>query len=171
MLGYQNQVRLSGDARPQREMPGVPSHHLDDLYPTMRSGGCARTLDDLGDVSQSRVETERVVRAREIFVDGLRHADDAHASVSQRCRDPERVFTAANNERLEFQPLDVVEHFLRAIEHLALLAQLLERIGARGAEVRAAVSIPPPHQLAIEWQHFRRRIDQTAPTVEKTGNL
>src|ERR1700752_1543581 len=28
MLRYQNQMRLTGHTRPQREMPGVPSHHF-----------------------------------------------------------------------------------------------------------------------------------------------
>jgi len=41
MFGDQNQVRLSCQSRPQRQMPGVPSHHLDDLHPTMRSRGRA----------------------------------------------------------------------------------------------------------------------------------
>jgi len=43
----------------------VTSHDFDHLYPAVRTGGCARALNDLSDVPQCRVEAERVISALE----------------------------------------------------------------------------------------------------------
>src|SRR5688572_24210950 len=171
MLRYEDQVRLARDSRPQREMPRVPAHHFNNLHPTVRTRRCTRTLDHFRNIAQRSVKPECVVSEREILVDRLRHANDANSALGQLRSHTHRVFTAANNECLEFQPLDILDDLLRTILHRAFCAHLLERIRARRAEIRATIAIPTAHLLAVEWQHFRRRIDQTAPTIEKTDNL
>src|SRR5262249_44169516 len=96
------------------------------------------------------------------------NADDANTSLRQFRANTHRVFAAANDERVELEPFDVIEHFLRSIARLTFNVQLLERICARRTKIRATVTIPAPHHLAIEWQHFGRGVDQAAPTIEKT---
>ncbi len=112
MFGNQNQVRLPGNTRPKREVSGVPSHHFDDLHPTVRSRRRARTFDHFRDISECGVEAERVVSAGEIFVDGFRHADDRHSSLRKDCGNSERVFTTANDERIQLQSLDIFIYFV-----------------------------------------------------------
>jgi hypothetical protein len=50
---------------------------------------------------QCRVEAERVVRRSEIVVDGLGHADDAHASLSKRLSVVHRAVTAYQHEHVD----------------------------------------------------------------------
>src|SRR5829696_2913484 len=85
VLRYQNQVRLPRDSGPQRQVSGMTAHHFDDLHPTMRSRGCARTLEHFRYVSQCGVKTECVVSAREILVDCFRHAHNANTSLGKHC--------------------------------------------------------------------------------------
>src|SRR4030095_5830066 len=105
-------------------------------------------------------EAERVVSAREIFVDGFWHTDDRHSSLRQHGSDTERVFTTANDERVEFQALDVFLAFMRQILCLSFCVDLLERIRTRRAEIRAAIAVPSPHGFAIERQYVGSGIHQ-----------
>src|ERR1051325_5143243 len=159
MLRYQNQMRLSRDSRPQRQMPRMASHHFNDLHPAMRSGGRARVLDDLRYVSQRRIEPKRVVSTREIFVDRLRHTDDGHTLLRELRGDAECIFTTTRNQRVKLETLDVLNDLVRTIVRFALFVHLFERVRARRTEIRAAITIPTTHRLAIERQHFWRRIN------------
>ena len=78
-FGDERDERAARQARPQRQMARVATHHLDDLHPMMRAGRRARALDDVGAGAHRRVEAERVVGAAEILVDRLRDADDRRA--------------------------------------------------------------------------------------------
>src|SRR5919106_3947721 len=115
MLRYQDQVCLPGDSRPQREVAGMPAHHLDDLHPTMRSGRRARTLKHFGNVAQCGIETECVISTGEILVDRFRHADDANTALGQLRSDTHSVFAATNDECFELKAFDVLYDFLRSI--------------------------------------------------------
>ncbi len=106
-------------------MSRVSAHHFDDLHPAVRSGRRARSFDDFGDVSERGVEAERVVSAREIFVDRLRHADDRHSFLRERSSDAKRIFPAADNERIDFQSLDILDYFMRSVLRFAFLVQLV----------------------------------------------
>src|SRR6185295_8172471 len=134
-------------------MSRVPAHHFDNLYPTMRSSDLARTFDYFRNIPERGVEAECVVSARKIFVDGFRHADDRDSSFRQYGCHTERVFTAANDERIQIQMLDVLDHFMRAILCFTFCVYLFERISARRAEIGATITVPTPHRFAIERQH------------------
>src|SRR5215813_3774515 len=109
----------------------MPAHYLNDLDPSMRAGRGARALNDFSDVPQSRIEAERVIRCRKIFVNGLWYADDAGSLLRQPRSHAESIFTATGNYRIELQPCNVSEHFFRTIDGLSFLARLLERVGSR----------------------------------------
>ena len=57
------------------------------------------------------------------------HADDGHAAFVQSRRDAERVIAADGDQRVDFEALEIADD---------LLDLLFGRIGARGAEDRAA---------------------------------
>ena len=63
--------------------------------------------------------------------------------------DPERVLAADGNERVEPEPLDVAQHLIASVDALPV-DLVVERVGARGAEVRAAVEIPVADLLDVE---------------------
>src|ERR1043165_1134557 len=114
-------------------MTSMTAHHFNNLHPTMRSGRRARTFDHFRNIPQGGVETERVIRAREILVDCLRHADNANTPLSQLRSDTHRIFAATHDKRLESQSFDVIEHFLRTIVYATIMRDLLERIRTRRA--------------------------------------
>ena len=58
---------------------GVAAHHLDDHDAVVRLGGRVQPVDRFGRDGDRRVEAERVVRAGEVVVDRLRHADHGEA--------------------------------------------------------------------------------------------
>src|SRR6185295_1049580 len=98
----QYHVRLARDSRPQRQMSRMSPHHFDDLYPTMRSCRRARSFKHFRDVTERRIESECVIRSREILIDRLGNTDYAHALLRETCSNTECVFTAARNESVKF---------------------------------------------------------------------
>src|SRR5574341_1556982 len=72
-------------------MPGVTPHDFNDLYPSMRTCGCPRVLDDFSDVAQRRVEPESVISARQILVDRFGNADNSHAFLGEPGGHAQRV--------------------------------------------------------------------------------
>src|SRR5436190_6071615 len=127
ILRDKHDVRLPGNTGPERQVAGMPPHNLNYLHPAVRACRRARAFDDLGDIPKCRVESERVVSAGEIFVDGLGHADDVHSHGCELCRDTQSVFAAANHQRVKPEFFDVREHFGRTILLLAGMATIPER--------------------------------------------
>src|SRR5215213_223635 len=162
MFRDEDHVRLSRDSRPEREMSGVPAHHLDHLHPTMRARRCARSFEHFRDVSQRRVKTECVIGAGEIFINRLGNTNNAHALLRETGSNTERVFAAAGNERIKFQALDVFDYFRRTIRQ----SFSFKRIRARRAEIRAPIPIPTTHCFATERQRVRQRIQKAAPAIK-----
>src|SRR5215210_3546072 len=97
----------------------MSSHHFHNLHPAMRSRRSSRTFNHFGDVSERSIEAQRVVGSREIFVDGLRHAHDRNSSLGEDSGNSQRVFTAARDERIEPESLDILDDLMRSILRMA----------------------------------------------------
>src|SRR5512145_2172059 len=102
MFRDQNQVGLTCNAGPKSEMTRVSPHYFDNLYPTVRSRRRTRTFDYFRNISKRGIEAELVVSACQILVECLRHADNRNASLREKRANPQRVFSAANDESIEF---------------------------------------------------------------------
>src|SRR5258706_15181140 len=152
-------------------MPCMPAHHFDYLYPAMRARRCARTLDYFGDVSEGRVETQRVIGAGQILVNSLRYPHDWHTQLGQAGGHAECVFATARHYGVKFEGGDVRKHLARAINMLPLLSGHPKRICARRTQIRASVPIPTPYRVAIKGQRVRQRIDETAPAIKQTNYM
>ncbi len=146
-------------------MAGGAAHDLDDLHPMVAAGGGTRALDDVSARPHRRVEAEGVVGGVEILVDGLGDADDRPAQVGELLADAEGVLAADGHERVELEALDVPQHLGRAIH--ALVADLvLEGIGARRAQVGAAVAVPGAHGVHVERPGvLTEAVEQAFPSV------
>ena len=97
---------------PQGQVSGVAAHDLDDLHPMVGAGRGADLFDHFGTVAQRRIKAQRVVGPVQIIVDSLGDADNLAALPAQPGRDPQRVFPAQRNHRIELQTLDIAQHFL-----------------------------------------------------------
>ena len=70
---------LAGPARGQGEPTGIPAHNFHHHCPVMGSRGCMDAIDSLGYDGNSRVESEGLLRAVEIVVDGLGYPNDVQS--------------------------------------------------------------------------------------------
>src|SRR5205085_45370 len=107
MLWYENQMRLSRHAGPEREMACVPTHHFNYLNPAVRACRSARAFYNFSDVSQSRVEAERVIRSGQILVNRLRNAYNSDAFFRQLRGNSQSVFAAADDQSIKLKLLYV----------------------------------------------------------------
>ena len=119
---------------------GVAAHHLDDQHPVVAVGGRVQAVDRLHRDVDRGVEAEGVVGGAEVVVDRLRHADDRHAVLGVQARGgaracPRRRSRSGRRRRRAVQVLD---------DPLGA-AVLLERVGPRGAEDRAAAGQDAAH--------------------------
>src|ERR1051326_1079617 len=165
-FGNQNDVGLSGDCRPKRQMARMPSHDFDNLHPTVRAGGRARSFDYFRDVAQGGIEPERVVRALKVLVDCFWDGYKRHAFLRQLCGHSQGIFTAANDNRIETESFDILDYFRGSILTSAVGGRLLEGICPGRAEICAPIAIPAPHSFAVQWQRVRQRTHQASPPVE-----
>ena len=166
MFRYQNNVRLTGNAGPQRQMSRMAAHHFYNLHPTMRARRRSRSFDYFGYVSQGRVKTQSIVCAGDVLVDGLRNSDNAHAQLREfRCY-AKSVFASADYDCIKSQLGNIFDYLTGPIFKVTVFSYLPERIGPRGTQISAAIAIPSPHRCAIQRQNFRQRIHQAPPPVE-----
>src|ERR1051325_3840362 len=166
----QYEIGLTRSASPQRQMPCVASHHFYDLHPPVRARRRARALYDLRDVAQSRVEAERVIRARQIFIDRLRDTDDVDAPGRKTRGHAQRILAAAGDDDIQTELGDILDHLFGAVYALALFVGRLEGIGSRRAEVGSAVAIPAAPTGAVERRDFKHRMERAAPSVIETDS-
>jgi hypothetical protein len=100
-LRHEDRVGAGGDPGVGRDPAGLTPHHLDHDHTVVRLGGRAQPVDRVGRDLHSGVEAERQLRAAEIVVDRLRHADDRHPRIRQASRDAERVVAADRDQRID----------------------------------------------------------------------
>ena len=105
-LWDQNRVGAAGDARVQRNPPGVAPHHLDDQDPLVRFGRRVQPIDRVGRERDRGIEPETVRRADDVVVDRLRHADDRHPHPAELVRDGQRAVAADRDQRIQVQAAD-----------------------------------------------------------------
>ena len=122
----------------QRDPAGVTTHDLDDEHTVVRLRRRVQAVDRLRGDSHCSVEAEGVVGGVEIVVDRLGYADDGQAVLGERGGDTEGVFTTDRHERVDTQVCEVALDALDAALHL-------DRVGARGAEDRAAARQDAAH--------------------------
>ena len=94
-------VGAAGDARPRGDVAGVAAHDLDDHHPVVRLGGGVQPVDGLGGDLHRGVEAEGELGARQVVVDGLRHADDLHAELVELVGHAEGVLAADGDEGVD----------------------------------------------------------------------
>src|SRR2546429_8622904 len=117
----------------------MTAHDFDHLNPAVGTGGRARTLDHLCHVSQCRVKAERVIRSCQIFIDRLGNTHYRYALLRETRRNAKCIFTAASNDSIKTEPLDVSDRLGRLVDSLSQLVRCLERVGARRAQVSAPI--------------------------------
>ena len=150
LLGDEDDVGAAGEAGVEGDPAGVAAHHLDDQHAVVAVGGGVQAVDRLHRDVDGGVEAEGVVGGAEVVVDRLRHADDPHAVlVVQPGGDAERVLAADRDQAVDPFARDVLDDPLGA-------AVLLERIGPRGAEDRAAARQDAAHLRAPRAAGCRR---------------
>ena len=155
-LGDEDDVRAAGHARVQRDPARVPAHDLDDQDAVVALRGGVQPVDGLGGDVDRGVEAERVVRAREVVVDRLRHADDVDARLVQLGGDAEGVFAADGDQRVDAEVLQVAPDPLHAVLDG-------ERVGPRRAEDGAAPREQPAHGRDV--QRHGGGLERPAPAV------
>jgi hypothetical protein len=145
---YEDDVGLACDAGPQCQVSCVPSHHFHDLNPTVRAGRRAGSFDYFRHVAKGGVEPQRIVSARDVFIDCLGDSDHSDPGLSDPGSDTESVLSAADYDRIKPEGCKVFDYFAGTILKAAILPRLPERIRSRRTEVGSTISIPPPHSLA-----------------------
>ena len=165
-LRDEDHVGAAGQARVQRDPARVAAHHLDDERPVMALGRRVQAVDRLhGDVHRG-VEAEREVGRAEVVVDRLRHADDGDALAVQPRGDAEGVLAADDDQRVHAEAAQVV---LDPLDPAAAGPGLLERVGPRRAEDRAAARQDAAHRGDVE--RHRVRLERPAPAVAEPDEL
>jgi hypothetical protein len=109
-----------------------------------------------------RIEAERVVGCRQVVVDRLRHTDHLDALFEELGRRTEGVLAADGDQTVHPVRFEVRGDRGRS-------AVLLERIGSRGAQDRAAPRQDPP-----DLRHAERRaitLERSAPAVPVAHEL
>ena len=133
---------VAGDARVHRDPARVAAHHLDDHDALVRFGRGVQPIDRLGGDGDGGVEAERRLRARQVVVDRLRHADDRHALLEEPARDAERAVAADRDQRVDADLAEPAHDLVGDVDgHLLAVAlgDELERVAlVDGAEDRAA---------------------------------
>jgi hypothetical protein len=119
-------------------------------------------VDRLGRDVDRGVEAEREVGGAEIVVDRLRHADDVDAELRQAGGNPEGVFTADGDQRVDARFLQVGLDAVQATVHP-------QRVGPRRTDDRAASREDPAHLSDSELLGVV--LERSSPAVAKTDHL
>ena len=163
-LGHEDRVGAARDPGVRGDPAGVAAHHLDDHHAVVGLRRGVQAVDRVGDDLHSGVEAERDVGAAEVVVDRLRHPDDRDALFVQQQRHAERVLAADRDQRADAAALQ------RRADRLEAAHAVGERIGARGAEDRAAAGEDANGALQVELdrlilQHPRPAVAEAEEAV------
>src|SRR5438552_10985727 len=111
MFRDEDDVRLSGNARPQRQVSCMTSHHFNNLHPAMRTGGRAGSFDYFGYVAEGGVEPQGIVGGGDVLVDCLWNSNRAHAELSESRGHTEGVLSSADHDCLKPELFNVCDYF------------------------------------------------------------
>ena len=124
-FGNENGVGTASHPRVERDPSGIAPHHLGHHDAVMRLGRRVQPVDGVGRETHRRVEPETVGRAANVVVDGLRHADEGHATLGKFVGNRQRPVPADDDERVE---AELVEHVDAALRVVARAVAGLDRI-------------------------------------------
>ena len=114
-LRYEDNVRLAGNAGPQRQVSRMTSHHFDNLHPAMRAGGRARALNHFRHVAQRGIKSKCVVGFGEVLVDCLWNSDYPHSEFGKSCGHAQGILATANHHRIEPKFFNILDYFSGSI--------------------------------------------------------
>ena len=162
LLGDEDGVRAGGHAGVQGDPADVAAHDLGDHAALVRLAGGAQPVHRLGRDLHGGVEAERVVGGGEVVVDGLGDADDLDAGIGEPLGGRECALAADRDDRVDAVPVhDRLDDLGAAVA--------LERVGAGGAEDRAALLGDAPDLRARERHDVA--LDDAAPAVAEADEL
>ena len=155
----QDNVGRAGDTGVQRDKARITPHYLEHHHAVMRLGGGVQPIDRLERGVDRSVEAERGDGAGHVVVDGLGHADDAHALGSQLRRDLERTVAANRDDCLDAEVAGILDEFVGTIDFFPRSVILLDRIrewaaAIGGPENRSASARDAAHPFRSEWNDF-----------------
>ena len=151
-LGNQDHVGTAGDARGDRDVSGIPAHHLEHHDAIVTGAGRLQAVQRLGRNRHRGGMTDRPIGARDVVVDGLGNADEGQAAGLQQASKNRQAAVAADADQpVERETAQAVQHLARAIAHSPAFHGKGERIAPVGAaEERAAA----PRHAGIEAVRF-----------------
>ena len=142
VLGDDAAVR--GDVRGvERGEAGVAPEDAEDADALVRADGGALAIDGGGGAGDGRGEADAVLGGPHVVVHRLGNADDLHAAATELGGRLEGAVAADGDERVDLQPLEVLEHLVGEVEREAALAHVagqvfaLEVLGQRASPSRA----------------------------------
>ena len=160
--GIEDHVGAAGEPGVEGDPAGVAAHHLDDHHAVVRLGRRVQAVDRVGGDLHRGVEAERHVGPAEVVVDRLRHADHRQAVLAvEPRRGAERVLAADRDQPVEVERLHVLAHALGAVV-------VLERVGSRRAQDRAAARQDPARRL--DRQLLVGVLERAAPAVAEADD-
>ena len=107
----------------------------------MGSGGVAQPVRRVYGNAYRAVEPEGVVRAAEVVVHGLRHADRRNSQLMQTVRHAEGIFATQRHEGVAAQLGEVLQHLHHVLE------PFLAFEGREGVAVEVVVFLDDPLDL------------------------
>jgi hypothetical protein len=144
-LGDEDEIGAAGQPRPQGQLTGRAAHDLDDEHALERRRRVADAAKGVQDRVERGVESDRMVAAPDVVVDGPRQADDADAAFVQLVGPGQRAVAADDDQGVHMQALERGEGAA-----LTLLGG--EVLAPRGPQERAAAVHDPGDGARVEWQ-------------------
>src|SRR5207237_10670079 len=128
----------------------------------VRAGRRARPVRELDRARDAGAEADGVVRAIDVVVHRLRNGDDVHALIVQALAIAQGVIAADRNEHVDAEVREVLEHILRHVVDLRVIAGhecrhalAREMAGARSRRVKKRTAGPRRriHDGLVELLH------------------
>ena len=142
LLGHQRDRGAAGEAGPDRDVPDVATHHLDDEDAVVALRRGVEPVDGVGADLDRRLEAERHLGEADVVVDRLRHADDGEAVLVQAADDAHRALAADADDRVEAVPVVGLADELEAVlVGEGLVTARAEDRAAEGQDAAAAVDV------------------------------
>ena len=162
-LRNQHGGRPASDSRGRGDPACVTAHHFDHHDSIVTLSCCVETVDCVGGNLHGRVEAECHVRADDVVVDRLRHANDWDVVLAVQTTGNRQAPVAADHD----EPIEAkVAHGLLDAFHAVLG---VERAPAPGTKHRSAAREHAAHEF--DRQRDRSSIEHAVPRVEETNQL
>ena len=122
LFRHQNRHGADRDSGIQRNVSAAPAHHLNHTAAVVGFGCVAQAVYHLHRGVHRGVVTDGVLAARNIIIDGSRHADAGNPGLCQVARAAERTVAADDNQTLNAQLPAVFRRLLHALRRIELRA-------------------------------------------------